>query len=391
MLKKQILYSRRAFLFGLGTLAGASTCTIASRMKQPVADLMQNFEAGIRNFRVVGDTPLRDRASAKGLIYGAATGYQQLSRDAAFANHLARECGILVAEGGLKWKDIQPHPNTLDFKQGDWLAKFARDRGLLFRGHTLIWHQALPDWFAEKVNRQNAEQILIEHITTVAGRYAGTMHSWDVVNEAIYPADGRSDGLRRTPWLDLLGPQYIDLAFQAAARADPQALLVYNDHRMDYDTPEMEARRVSVLKVLEGLKSRQTPVQALGIQGHLFAEEMPFNPKKLRKFLSDVAGLGLKILITELDVTDRKLPSDINIRDRLVAGVYEDYLDVVLDEPAVIGVLTWGLSDRYTWLSSYRPRQDGLSVRPLPLDVNFNRKLAWNAIARAFDRSLPRK
>ena len=391
MFRNKLLYGRRAFVFGLGTLAGAITCTIASRWKQPVANLIQNFEAGIRDFRVVGNTPLRDRASAKGLFYGAASGYQQLSKDPEFANHFARECGILVAEAGLKWKDIQPNPNTFNFQQGDWLARFARDRNMLFRGHTLIWHQALPNWFEEKVNRQNAEQILLKHISTVAGHYAGKMHSWDVVNEAIFPADGRSDGLRKTPWLEFLGPEYINLAFQAAAQADPQAVLVYNENRLDYDTPEMEARRATVLKLLESLKSMKTPVQALGIQGHLFAEEMPFNPKKLRKFLGDVASLGLKILITEHDVTDRKLPSDINVRDRLVAGFYEDYLDVVLDESAVIGVMTWGLSDRYTWLSSYRPRQDGLSVRPLPLDANLNRKLAWNAIARSFDRSLPRR
>jgi len=88
-----------------------------------------------------------------------------------------------------------------------------------------------------------------------------------------------------------------------------------------------------------------------------------------------------------LSVSNRKLPADIKVRDRIVAAAYEYYLNVVLDEPAVIGVLTWGLSDRYTWLSEFEPRPDGLPVRPLPFDVNFNRKLAWHAIARTFENA----
>lgn len=381
------MYKRRSFVFGLGVLVGAGASIITEKIKQPMADMWQKIEVARRDFTVVGEQPLRERAQAKGLIYGAASSYQELAKNVDLANRFAAECGILVPVNSMKWQELRPGPKTFDFNQGDWLAKFASERGMQLRGHTLIWHKALPDWFEANVNKQNAEQVMLEHIATVAGHYAGKMQSWDVVNEAIFPANGRSDGLRRTPWLEFLGPEYIDLAFQAAAQADPQALLVYNDHRLDYDTPEMEGRRVAVLKLLEGLKSRKTPVQALGIQGHLFANEMPFKPKKLRQFLSDVASLGLKIMITELDVTDRMLPGDIAVRDRLVAGVYQDYLDVVLDEPAVIGVLNWGLSDRYTWIAGVRPRDDGMAVRPLPLDQDFQRKLAWQAIARAFDNA----
>jgi endo-1,4-beta-xylanase len=125
----------------------------------------------------------------------------------------------------------------------------------------------------------------------------------------------------------------------------------------------------------------------LGIQSHLFANETRFNAQKLRSFLKNVASMDLKILITEMDVMDKKLPLEAVVRDGIVAAAYEDYLSVVLDEPAVICVTTWGLSDRYTWLSEFYPRSDGAAVRPLPLDTNFKRKLAWNAIARAFDHA----
>ncbi len=156
---------------------------------------------------------------------------------------------------------------------------------------------------------------------------------------------------------------------------------------MEYDTPDDDARRKFVLQLLEKLKSRGTPVQALGIQGHLRGDETRFNPNKLSKFLSDVASMNLKILVTEMDVEDYKLPKDIQVRDRKVAGAYYDFLSVVLDSPAVEAVVTWGLSDRYTWLADYRPRSDKAPVRPLPLDEQMKRKAAWNAIARALDEA----
>jgi endo-1,4-beta-xylanase len=340
-----------------------------------------------RDFAVVGNATLRHRAVDKGLIYGTAVSYRGLSSNTAFGAHLAQECAILVPEWELKWSTVHPSPDRFDFSKGDWLAQFAQKHKMRFRGHTLVWHESLPQWFADKVDSRNAEQILLKHISTVVGHYAGKVHSWDVVNEAIQPSDGRADGLRKWPWLQFLGPDYIEIAFRAAAEADPQALLVYNDHKLDYDTNDEEARRTAVLKLLERLKSRGTPVHALGMQAHLRGDEAKFNPKKLKAFLHEIASLGLKILITEMDVTDQKLPKNIDVRDRIIASAYEDYLSVVLEEPAVIAVLTWGLSDQFSWLSKYKPREDGAQVRPLPLDAHMKRKLAWNAIARAFDKA----
>lgn len=343
-----------------------------------------------RDFKVVGQNSLKQRAALKGIIYGAAVEPEFFQSNTPFRASFIRDCGMIVPENALKWSQLRPAPDKYDFARADWLAAFARDRGMLFRGHTLVWYQAIPEWFKEVVNRQNAEKVLVEHITTVSKRYAGKMHSWDVVNEAIDPEAGRSDGLQNSPWLNLLGPDYIEIAFRATAAADPKAMLVYNETWIEYDIPKHEARRTATLKLLERLLKKGTPIHALGIQSHLMAHEKALNPKKLRAFLSDVASLGLKILITELDVIDQQLPADSVVRDRMVASVYEDYLSVVLDEKAVIAVLTWGLSDRYTWHASFLPRSDGKPVRPLPLDFDFQRKLAWNAIARAFDQARKR-
>lgn len=385
MAKNRILIRRRSFLLSLSASVGAGAFAMVSRSRQ-LNNQAQAITKEERDFAVNGEAPLRDRAAVKGLIYGAATASSTLFQNSKFANRFAQECAILVPENELKWGVLRPGPDRFDFTQGDRLAEFARAHNMLFRGHTLVWHKNLPRWFNNTVNRKNAEQVLINHIKTVAGHYAGKMHSWDVVNEALEVSHGRSDGLRKSPWLKFLGPEYIDIAFRTAAEADPQALLVYNDFQFETDKPGNEARRTKVLRLLERLKSSGVPIHALGIQSHLGASRTGFTGKKLKGFLRDVASLDLKILVTEMDITDKQL-LNVAVRDRSIATVYEDYLAVVLDEPATIAVLTWGISDRYTWLSTFEPRKDGTPVRPLPLDAQLQRKLAWNAIARAFDKA----
>ena len=387
MVKNRKLYRRRNVLLGLGALAGTVAIGSANTKSRSQVQSLNR-----RNFSVIGNTSLRERAKAKGLIYGAFTeaGYKELAANQQLRSCFIKQCSLIVA--GVYMSGVRPSATDFDLTEADSFAQFASDHRMLFRGHPLIWHDLIPQWLTDKFNNPNTtskeiENILINHVSTIVRRYAGRTHSWDVVNEAVYPGDGRADGLRNKPWLKFLGPDYIELAFRVAAEADPNAMLVYNECGLEYDSPSNnEAPRNAVLKLLERLKSRGTPIHGLGLQSHLVNDKTNFNPTKLRKFLADVASLGLKILITELDVTDRDLPVDIDVRDRMVAGIYEDYLSVVLDEPAVIAVITWGLTDRYTWLNS-EPRRDHAPLRPLPLDSNLKQKLAWNAIARAFDKA----
>lgn len=364
--------NRRSFL---SWFIVALTSTILSRKSSASDSAIQNLSA-----RTIF---LKDYATSNNLLYGAATQYSILNRDRDFARRFVRECAILVPENDFKWEKLRPAPQTFNFAKTDWLANFARTNNLKLRGHTLAWHKDLPDWFAAEVDRTNAVKYLVDHINTVVGRYAGQIHSWDVVNEAIEPKDGREDGLRINPWLEYIGEEYIELAFKTAAAADPQALLCYNDYDLAYDTPEQEARRKATLKLLERLKAKDVPVQALGMQAHLYAGSDRFNAKKLQQFLQNVADLGLKILVSELDVVDRSIEAATIFRDLAVADIYREYLEIVLTQPAVTAVITWGLSDRYTWLKKYRPRDDGASVRPLPLDNNLDPKLAWEALANA--------
>ena len=198
-------------------------------------------------------------------------------------------------------------------------------------------------------------------------------------------------------WYKNLGKSYIDTAFRAAAEAEPRALLVCNERRLSNefskrgDTSKILAQREALLGLLEYLKSIGTPIHALGIQAHLNASNnRSFEPKKFRKFLSDFASLGLKILITEMDVKDSNVKGDIENRDRIVAETYEEYLSVALDEPAVIAVITWGLSDRYSRFNNPKiggVRGDGGKHRPLLLDRQLNRKLAWHAVVKALKQA----
>lgn len=370
--------SRRSFLRGLAVsplLAPALSCGSKSSDFAPTAPSTTTAETA---------PPLGQQAQAAGRLYGAAVDVAGIG-DAAFAAAVTTECGLITSENSLKWAALRPAADRFDFTRGDTLVGFAQARGLAFHGHTLVWHSALPSWFSSTVNAANAERLLIEHIETVVRHYAGSVHSWDVVNEAVDAASGRSDGLRNTPWLQMLGPRYLDLAFATAATADAGALLCYNEYGLELTSSG--ARRDATLRLLSDLLGRGVPVHALGIQGHVGGSSWSqFDGAGFAGFLRDVARLGLRILITELDVKDNHLPASIAVRDLGVASIYRDYLAVALAEPSVVAVVTWGLSDKYTWIATSAPRSDGLPVRPLPLDAAFARKSAWEAIAAAFSR-----
>jgi endo-1,4-beta-xylanase len=394
------VFLKRSVFFAVFLLSLVTSLSIGFISRKPwlfdklffyAGNLLQRYRNNIRNFSPPSELPLKLQATAKGLFYGAAVVEKHLKNDSDYADKVSEQCGILVPEWELKWGVLRPDKDTFSFSRSDWLLEFALSHQMLFRGHTLVWHKSMPDWVFNEANPQNAGNILFTHIEKVVGRYSGKVHSWDVVNEAVEPHDGRNDGLRNSIWLQNIGSDYIPLAFEAAFKADSNALLTYNDFWLEYDTEYSELKRHHVLELLRKLISDKVPIHAMGIQAHLVGDAFPFSRNIFKEFLSDIANLGLKIIITELDVACNVFPGDIADRDRQVAAAYEDYLSVALEEPAVMGVLTWGLSDRYTWLSTRKPRDDKKPVRPLPLDDHLNRKLAWNALSRAFHTSSSRQ
>jgi endo-1,4-beta-xylanase len=334
---------------------------------------------------------LKRLAAEKGLIYGTTISAKQITQDAAFIALVEQQAGLVVPENDMKWQDINlGAPGKDDYSRADTIAGFAVESGMALRGHNLLWYFRTPSWFFTLPDRAAKERAVIDHITTLAGRYRGIVHSWDVVNEPIEPKDGRPDGLRKAVFLEALGPSYLDLAYRLTHETDPKARLVVNEYDIELDAPEHEARRTVLLALLERMQKARTPVNAVGIQAHLRAVGgPPFSPDKLRRFLRDIAALGLTIQITELDVTDESAPADIAVRDRLIADAYRRFLDAALDEPAVKMVVTWGLSDRHSWIVRHETnqakwRKDGLPSRPLPFDADLRPKPAFTALAEAF-------
>jgi len=338
-----------------------------------------------------GQAPtLQGQAARRGIMYGGAVAYDHL-QDQKYRAAVLREMNIIVLENELKWDALRPAPVRYDFTKAEYLVRFARLNDKKIRGHCLVWHQQLPHWVAAVVNPRNASQILTEHITTVVKRFAGQMHSWDVVNEQVETWAANVDGLRLTPWLTALGDDYMDLAFRTAHAADPSAILAYNDYGLELNLDWHTARRQRVLLLLQSFKSRGTPVHALGIQSHITSDGA-FEPAIFTKFLNQVAALGYSIIISEMDVVDTMFPADISTRDAMVADVYRRFWTTALGHPAVKVALTWGLTDKYSWLNTvdFARRADGLPARGLPLDDQYHHKPAYHALLQAF-RTAPIK
>jgi endo-1,4-beta-xylanase len=329
------------------------------------------------------DNPLGSIAGVRGRLYGCAATTFEL-QNAVFAPLLAREARILVAEYEMKRAVLEPRPRSYDFAAADALLHFATRAQMKFRGHTLVWHRANPPWLVDALPSSRAEALLTGYITAVAGRYRGRMHSWDVINEALAPADGRGDRLRESIWLKAFGPSYIDMAFHAARAADPHALLVYNDWGCEGAGAEHDQFRAATLDFLERAKARDVPIDAYGMQGHLQAFGLPVEQRKLRIFVDALKALGLKLLITEHDVDDSGGPLDTAVRDRAVADASRRFLDALLDSDATTAVLTWGLSDRFLDPPGWKAALKGYSPRMLPLDAALGRKPMWAAMAASF-------
>jgi endo-1,4-beta-xylanase len=333
---------------------------------------------------------LRASANARGLRYGSDSDVRLDQAPREYVDLFRDHCNLFAPY--LPWSLVSPDPRAKKNLECDPNIAAARTLRLDLTGAHLLWHLSMPQWFASLPDRASAEEAVATFITSIVSHYAGQFYSWNVVNEAIEPQDGRCDGLRSDVLVEKLGPNFFDLAFRTARAADPSALLVYNDYNLETDTPDAQARRTALLHLLDKLGRQATPIDAVGLQSHLGVRDFHFNEGVYRSFLHEIAARGLKILITELDVLDLGAPADIRLRDQAVADLYRRLLSVALDETAVAAVTTWGLSDRYSWYNlwmkdPYFQRSDGLPKRPLPFDDMFQPKASYAALQATFQHA----
>jgi endo-1,4-beta-xylanase len=341
--------------------------------------------------------PLWRTAARRGIVFGTAYS-TRLSEDLDYVKLVDREAALLFTEDDLLWYKLKPTPDSdLDFSYADQLMAFARQHRQIVFGAHLVWDEGFGDGWGDELweySEDEARALMLEVINRVMRRYRGQVAGWIVVNEAI---DAHTeDGLRTdVPWYQTIGPSYVAEAFRAARAADPKATLVLNEFGFETDT-EFDAaadRRANALKVIDALQADDVPLDAFGVQGHLSAAGFreAFDARAYRRFLRDLADRGLDVLITELDVLDDGLPADPRPRDRAIAEATKRYLDVALSEPAVKSVMTFGLSDRYTWLQEDYPREDGAPRRPLPFDEDLARKPMADALQRELDEAARRR
>jgi endo-1,4-beta-xylanase len=337
---------------------------------------------------------LRAAAASRGLLYGSYIDPWEIQQEADYAAVCERECGLTVT-ARMDWDHLQPTASRHDFTGVDADYDWARKYDMKFRGHTLVYGERAPAWYADLPNRAAAVAALESHVAETCRHFAGRVQSWDVVNEAILIPAGRPDHLRPHVFLDKIGPDYLDISYHTARANDSAARLVYNEFGIEMELPEQLAKRQVLLDLIDGFKKRGVPLDAIGLQSHLYFADMPhFDETAFSRFLSELAGRGLEIMLTELDVVDKGAPSDVAARDAAVAAVYRRYLDVALANRAVTTVITWGVSDRMSWIVSVpdplTKRDDGLRPRPLPFDADMHQKPAYNAIADAL-RSAPQR
>lgn len=331
--------------------------------------------------------PLWQTALDNRIVFGTSLATRQTT-ETDFLQLVNHEAAILFTADGLLWYKLRPTPGAdVDFHYADQFMAIAEKQNQLVFGAHLVWDEGFGDGWTQDdlwgLDKNTAHNLLFDTIDAAVARYRGKMAGWVVVNEIIDAHE--DDGIRRDyPWYETLGPSFIAESFYAAHDADSDALLVLNDFGFETDDEYNIAsdKRKRAITVIDRLLYDGVPVHALGIQAHLGAADFTskFDAKAYSQFLFDVADRGLVILISEMDVLDDGLPADIAARDKAIGEIYEQYLDVALAEPAVGSLMTFGLSDRYTWLQEDYPREDDATRRPLPFDEELQPKPAYIAL-----------
>ena len=304
------------------------------------------------------------------------------------AGLILRQFNSITAENALKMGPVHPKENEWMWRDADSIVAFAQRHNMHMRGHTLLWHNQTPPWIfvnsqGDTVGRDQLLQRLKDHITTLVGRYKGKIYAWDVVNEAV--SDRHDEYLRPSPWLRIIGEDYIAQAFRWAHEADPAALLFYNDYN-----EISPVKREKIFRLVKSLKDAGVPIHGVGLQAHWAVNEP--SREQLEATLQRFSQLGVKMHITELDISVYAKEHDARERKaadadtlfnatkeaqqlevyRMSFELFRKYRD------HISSVTFWNISDRHSWLDNFpvRNRKD----YPLLFDRNLQPKKAYHAV-----------
>lgn len=331
--------------------------------------------AHIATYPLPPPASLKALAAANNLEFGPAVNMSPFETDAVYKEMLVEEFNMISTENVFKFGPIHPEPDRYFFDDADTLVNFADENDLIMRAHTLVWHTAQPGWLKYgEWNQEELTEILEEHIATVMGRYKGQIKYWDVANEVI---DEDTNTYRDTFWYQTIGPEYIDIAFHAARKADPDAILIYNDYGNSHINPKSDA----IYEMISGMVDRDVPIDGVAFQLHI-STHLPFDIESIRDNMDRFAALGLKVQFSEIDVriwrNTRALPN----RHVIQAKRYQDLMELCLEHPACDTYQTWGITDKHSWVYEFFGG-DYPQEAPLPWDVNYEPKLAYYALVNA--------
>lgn len=332
--------------------------------------------------------PLYKAFENKFLLGAAINQWQAAGEDSLGAQLAAKHFNSVVAENCMKCEVIHPEQNRYDFTLADQFVEFGTKNNMAIIGHCLIWHSQCAPWFftdaqGNQVSADTLKQRMKDHITTVVSRYKGKIIGWDVVNEAI-EGDG---SYRKSKFYEILGEEYIPLAFQYAYEADSTVELYYNDYAMN-----MPGKRETVVKIVNDLKAKGIRIDAVGMQSHMGLDYPDF--AEFEASIKAFAGAGVKVMFTELDMS--ALPTvntGANISDTVayqkslnpypnglpdsIATIWNTRMDTVFsialrNADVITRVTAWGVSDGDSWKNDWPIK--GRKEYPLLFDRNYQAK-----------------
>ena len=287
---------------------------------------------------------------------------------------IQKHFNTISPENVLKWESVHPAMDKYNFGPGDRYVEFGAKNGMFIIGHNLIWHRQTPAWVfndaqGNPLTRDALLRRMRDHIRTVVGRYKGKIGGWDVVNEAL-----EEDGtMRQSPWLKIIGEDYLLKAFQFAHEADPNAQLYYNDFSLE-DMP----KRTGAIALIKKLQAQGAPIVGIGLQGH-YRMDWPAL-RDIDETIDAFARLGLKVMITELDVSvlraltsrlDEEVSPNYRLRaednpytnglpdavQQALAARYASLFKVFVKHRSQITRVTfWGVADGNSWLNYWPAR-----------------------------------
>ncbi len=336
---------------------------------------------------------MKDRFEDHFYIGTAINRNQILENDESVNALLVKEFNSITPENVMKSQNIHPEIGRYNFDLPDAYVALGQKNGMYIQGHTLIWHSQLSSFFKEIKEKEEMQAAIQEHISTIVERYKGRIDGWDVVNEAL-----NEDGtLRESVFLQTVGPEYLVQAFKIAEKADPEAELFYNDYNMC-----VPAKREGAIKLIKMLQDGGAKIDGIGMQGHWHLNSPSL--EEIEKSIVSYGELGLKVAITELDISVLPNPKNQNGADinqnfeakeeldpyteglpeevqEALAKRYADIFALFLKHDDIVSRVTfWGISDKDTWLNNFPVR--GRTNYPLLFDRELNPKKAYSAILK---------